>query len=68
MSNYYANHENALNEARNVISQRNTDDLNKLINNEEDMTRMIANLHEVKSLVVKECFAIDCLDSTNGNS
>lgn len=49
MSNYYANHDNALNEVRNVISQRNPDDLNKLINNDEDMTRLIANLSEVKT-------------------
>jgi hypothetical protein len=47
MNNYFANHDNALNEAKNVISQKNADDLNKLMTNEDEVTRFIGNLNEV---------------------
>ncbi len=48
MTGYYANHDNVLNEARNVISQKNSDDLNKLMTNEDEVTRFIGNLNEVR--------------------
>ena len=47
MNNYYANKDNALNEARNGISQKNTDDLNKLVNNDDELIKFIGNLSEV---------------------
>lgn len=47
MNNYSANYETALNEVRNVISQKSTEDLNKLMQNDEEMNRLIGNLTEV---------------------
>lgn len=47
MTSYYANHDNGLNEARNVISQKSPDDLNKLMTNDDELTRFIGNLNEV---------------------
>ncbi len=47
MNSYYANHDNGLNEARNIISQKTTDDLNKLMNNDDEIIKFIGNLSEV---------------------
>ena len=47
MNNYSANYESALNDVRNVISQKTADDLNKLMQNDEEMNRLIGNLSEV---------------------
>lgn len=47
MNNYSANYETALNEVRNVISQKSAEDLNKLMQNDEEMNRLIGNLTEV---------------------
>jgi len=47
MNGYYANNEHVLNEARNVISQKNPDDLKKLMNNDDEVQKFIGNLSEV---------------------
>ena len=48
MATYYVNHDNVLNEVRNAISSKNADDLNKIMSNEDEITRFIGNLNEVK--------------------
>jgi hypothetical protein len=47
MNGYCTNNDNVLNEARNVISQKTADDLTKLMNNDDEVTRFIGNLGEV---------------------
>ena len=47
MSNYYPNQDSAMNEARNILSSKNYEELNKLMHNEEELTKFIANLNEV---------------------
>jgi hypothetical protein len=48
MTNYY---DNVFNEARNAISQKNPDDLHKLMTNDDEVTRFINNLNEVGSII-----------------
>jgi hypothetical protein len=47
MNNHYANNDNGLNEARNIISQKNSDDLTKLMHSNDEVTKLIGNLNEV---------------------
>jgi hypothetical protein len=47
MNGYYTNNEQGLNEARNVISQKNGDDLKKLMNNDDEVQKLVGNLNEV---------------------
>ncbi|CAF2341359.1 unnamed protein product [Rotaria sp. Silwood2] len=70
MNGYYTNHDNALNEVRNIISQKNGDDLTKLINNDDEVTKLIGNLSEIQQMeIIKEslkenikCLALQNLD------
>lgn len=47
MSGYYTVSDNALSEARNLLSQKGSDELQKLMNNDEELTRFVNNLTEV---------------------
>lgn len=47
MNNYYGNRDNGLAEARNIINQKSEDDLNKLMNSEDEIYKLIGNLNEV---------------------
>jgi len=47
MNAYYANNDNGLNEARNVINQKTDDDLQKLMNNDDEVIKLVGNLNEV---------------------
>jgi hypothetical protein len=47
MNGGYTNNNNALNEARYIISQKNYDDLTKLMNNDDEIIKLIGNLSEV---------------------
>ncbi len=47
MNNYYMNNDSRLNEARAMISQLSVDDLTKLMNNDDDVTKFVRNLPEV---------------------
>lgn len=47
-NNSSGNYDTAMNEARNVISQKTEDDLKKLMQNDEEMNRLIHNLSEVE--------------------
>jgi hypothetical protein len=47
MNGYYANHNNGLNEVRSVLQQKNTDDLSKLLNNPDEIGKLVSNLNEV---------------------
>jgi hypothetical protein len=51
MNNYYTNNESRLNEARAIISQMNSEDLNKLMTNDDDVTKFVRNLSEVCVLI-----------------
>ncbi|CAF0865150.1 unnamed protein product [Rotaria sordida] len=52
MNGYYANHDNALNEVRSIISQKNVDDLTKLMNNDDDIGKLIGNLYEIQQMEI----------------
>ncbi|UJR28273.1 hypothetical protein I4U23_009523 [Adineta vaga] len=55
MNGYYANHDNGLNEVRNIISQKNSDDLQKLVNNHDEINKFISNLNEIQHMeTIKE--------------
>lgn len=48
MSNeYYMNMELGLNEARSILNQRNADELKKLMQNDEELMKLITNISEV---------------------
>lgn len=47
MNGAYANHENGLSEVRSIIQQKNADDLTKLLNNHEEISKLISSLNEV---------------------
>ena len=50
MNGYYTNNDNGINEARMIISQKNADDLTKLMNNDDEIIKLIGNLSEVGDL------------------
>ncbi|CAF0875981.1 unnamed protein product [Adineta steineri] len=55
MNAYYANNDNGLNEVRNIISQKNSDDLSKLLHNNEEVTKLVGNLNEIQQMeIIKE--------------
>ncbi|CAF2098068.1 unnamed protein product [Rotaria magnacalcarata] len=55
INNYYTNHENPLNEVRSIISQKSADELANLVNNEDDIARLIGNLGEIQQMeTIKE--------------
>jgi hypothetical protein len=48
MNGYYTNNDNGLNEARGIINQMNVEDLKKLMNNDDEVTKLVRNLSEVR--------------------
>jgi len=51
MNNYYTNNDSRLNEARAMISQMSGEDLKKLMNSNDDVTKFVQNLPEVCVLI-----------------
>lgn len=51
MNSYYMNNDNLLNEVRAILSQKSADDLTKLMNNDDEITKFIGNLSEVRFLI-----------------
>lgn len=47
MNGYYSNNDGGLNEARGIINQMSVDDLKKLMNSDEEVTKLVRNLSEV---------------------
>jgi len=47
MNGYYTNKDNGLNEARGIINQMNVEDLKRLMNNDDEVTKLVRNLSEV---------------------
>ncbi|CAF4633046.1 unnamed protein product, partial [Rotaria sp. Silwood1] len=55
MNGYYTNQDNALNEVRSIISQKTSDDLTKLMTNDDEVTKFIGNLNEIQHMeTIKE--------------
>ncbi|CAF1270489.1 unnamed protein product [Adineta steineri] len=50
MNGYYMNNERELNEARGIINQMNVDDLKKLMNNDNEVTKLVQNLSSIQQL------------------
>ena len=48
MNGYYTNNENGLKEARNIISQKSSDELTRLMNNDDEIAKFVGNLNEVR--------------------
>ena len=47
MASYGANNDIGMHEAQVIISQKNTEELTKLLSNEDELTKLISNLNEV---------------------
>jgi hypothetical protein len=47
MNGYYSNNDKGLNEARGIINQMSVEDLKKLMNNDEEVSKLVRNLSEV---------------------
>lgn len=52
MNGYYGPLDNALNEARAIVSQMSVDDLKRLMNNDEELRKLVQNLNEVSKEVI----------------
>jgi len=47
MNNYYSNNDSRLNEARTMINQMSVEELTKLMNNDDEVTKFVRNLPAV---------------------
>lgn len=54
MNGHYPNYENLLSELRNIISQKNDDDLQKLYHNPDEINKLVANLNEVRCIYLRK--------------
>ncbi|CAF1519291.1 unnamed protein product [Rotaria magnacalcarata] len=55
MNGYYNPIDNGLNEARRIVSQMGAEDLKRLMNNEDEVTKLVRNLPEIQQMeTIKE--------------
>ena len=68
--NFYANNDVRLNEANALLNQLSVEELNKLLNNEQEMNKFIQKVQEVSLSKVQRSFRIHRFfhsDSTVGS-
>ena len=61
MNGFYSSNDTTTNEARAVVHQMSVDDLKKLMNSDDEVTKLVRNLTEVGSLRLRTMPCIDAL-------